>query len=413
MQKIKLCIGCSPVAAIMVCCTLMQTVQAQTRTITYDEAVALARANAPKLKVAAAEIEAAAANVEASDSWRQNPSLSLAAGPRFAEEETTVDVMLGLSMPIVVGSVTSDRRDMAQAQLKVAQANSRYLERAVVQQTTLAFAELLYLQHRQAIAKHNLKLALEVQDTAKQRQNAGDVGALDPTLATVEVARARAMLSKLRTAETAHIGTLKWLTSLDEDVEASGELASFLSSDGERRISSKLALEQAKVSVFEAEREVAAAASVPDLTVGVAGGIEEKDILVRGTMAITLPFVWTGSLDAEVADARAAAQRASADATSSRIDNDIRLATTRSQTLAEAVRQFEQTGMQALEEASRIATASYKAGAIPLSDLLVVRRELVAAEEEYSELLLLAARARIELRAARGEFESTTEKEKP
>jgi outer membrane protein TolC len=70
--------------------------------------------------------------------------------------------------------------------------------------------------------------------------------------------------------------------------------------------------------------------------------------------------------------------------------------------LSGAARRFEEDGLATLEQAERLAAASYEAGAIPLVELLAVRRELVQAKLDYADLLLGAAVAQAELAACTG-----------
>ena len=72
--------------------------------------------------------------------------------------------------------------------------------------------------------------------------------------------------------------------------------------------------------------------------------------------------------------------------------------------LSNAARRFENEGLEPLERSERLATASYEAGAIPLGELLAVRRELVQAKVDYADLLLGAATARADLAASSGAF---------
>ena len=74
----------------------------------------------------------------------------------------------------------------------------------------------------------------------------------------------------------------------------------------------------------------------------------------------------------------------------------------RASRLRAAARRFEEGGLEILARAQRLATASYEAGAIPLGELLAVRRELVHAKLEYASLLLEAATAAAELAASTG-----------
>ncbi len=66
---------------------------------------------------------------------------------------------------------------------------------------------------------------------------------------------------------------------------------------------------------------------------------------------------------------------------------------------------FEDRGLPDLGRSAALATANYEAGAIPLTELLVVQRELVRARTDYTDLLLGAATARVDLAAGLGEYQ--------
>ena len=70
--------------------------------------------------------------------------------------------------------------------------------------------------------------------------------------------------------------------------------------------------------------------------------------------------------------------------------------------MSSAAREFEARGLAALEDGEQLATGSYEAGAIPLGEVLAIRRELVQARLDYADVLLGAATARVELMASTG-----------
>jgi outer membrane protein TolC len=72
--------------------------------------------------------------------------------------------------------------------------------------------------------------------------------------------------------------------------------------------------------------------------------------------------------------------------------------------LEAAVGKFSADGLSTLKRAEEGAAASYAAGAMPLSELLAVRRELTAANLEFAELQRALALARVDLRASLGNW---------
>lgn len=143
---------------------------------------------------------------------------------------------------------------------------------------------------------------------------------------------------------------------------------------------------------------------MPNLVLGACYSSEESDDIVQGTLTVALPVFDHGQGTTAVAHARGERLRAELAATRSMASVETNTAQATAERLSNAARRFENEGLEPLERSERLATASYEAGAIPLGELLAVRRELVQAKVDYADLLLGAATARADLAASSGAF---------
>lgn len=372
----------------------------------------MARANAPELRAAQSNIALAKTQVDASDDWRSNPILSLASGPRFSDT-TSIDVMVGLEMPIVFGATSGGQTAVASAAQLVVEAESEHQKQVVLVATAQAFANTLYWQHRVGLAKANLGLVTEIEAVAAARKAAGDSGALESSMALLARHRAQAEIAQLQASSMDALGHLRWLVGLDADVELviEGDLKSvanfeIFDRDEAGRIPAEwrtdVVVARAKIGEAKASQELAAIAKVPELSLGAEGGIEENSPLLRATLAMTLPIFWRGASDIQVGVAREQAQTEEAQVVEKRVKHQTHVAAQKARLLDSTLQAFANEGIPEARRAAEIANATYKAGAMPLPDLLVVRRELAAAEEQFAELMLLAALARIDVLASTG-----------
>jgi outer membrane protein TolC len=378
-------------------------------TISFDRALRMASANAPELRATQSNIAVAKAQVDASDDWRSNPTLSLASGPRFGDT-TSIDVMVGLEMPIVFGATLDGQTAVASAAQWVVKAESEHQKQVVLVATAQAFANTLYWQYRVELATANLGLVTEIEAVAAARKAAGDSGALESSIALLARHRAQAEIAQLQASRMDALGHLRWLVGLDANVELAVEgdlkiLANSENFDAGRTPADQntdVAVARAKIGEAKASQELAANAKVPELSLGAEGGIEENSPLLRATLAMTLPIFWRGASDIQVGVAREQAQTEEAQVVETRVKHQTQVAAQKARLLDSTLQAFANEGIPEARKAAEIANATYKAGAMPLPDLLVVRRELSAAEEQFAELMLLAALARIDVLASTG-----------
>ncbi len=376
--------------------------------LTFEEAVERASDDSLPVRRAEALRREADVAVAAAGVWQSNPELSGAAGPRFGPTETTVDWSVGVQQWVALGSRPDARRAVARAAADAAEARTDDARRRTTREVAVAFARALYAEERIALAEQNLGIAEQVSEIARRRHEVGDVGGLDESVAALALARAQAELDRSQVLSLQAEADLKVLLALaaDVDVDPEGSLDSIAAGAiaGDLAERADLQALRAEIAAARAEGELAEKSKLPDVAFGAAVSREEGASIVKGTLAFTLPFFQRGQGSAAIASARADRLQVELDVATS--DATVEVATNRAiaRELTAAVRRFEEAGADELERTEAIATRSYEAGAIPLGELLSVRRELLRARVEYTELRLGAAIARIELATTTGEL---------
>jgi cobalt-zinc-cadmium efflux system outer membrane protein len=375
--------------------------------ITYERALSLAREQSPALVAARARAREADSQVEAASVWRFNPELSGAAGPRFRSGETLVDWSVGAQQWLEVGGQRSDRVDAATAGGRAGLARSEDAQRLLLRDVSLAFVSALYWQLRVVIAEENLRIAKAVERVATRRHEVGDIGGLEESVAALAVVRARSDEDRSRTALTQAKGHLKVLLGVDAKtaLEPRGDLRQLgIPQASAADVSDRADLRALRADIHQAEAEekLGRDSRVPNLALGAGYSREEGDDILQGTLTIALPVFDHGQGITAVAQARRESARSELDAARRTAAIEANTADETAQRLSAAARRFEEGGLVTLERAERLATSSYEAGAIPLGELLAVRRELVQAKLDYADLLLEAATARTAFAASTG-----------
>ena len=376
--------------------------------LTFERALELARRQSPDLETARARVTEAGGRVEAASVWPFNPQVAGSGGPRFARDGRTADWSVGVTQWLEIGGQRGDRLAAARAGVDAEQARSADTERLLLQEVAGGFVELLYWERRIALARENVRIAEEIERVAQRRREVGDVGGLEESVASLALTRARTDEARARAALAQVEGRLKILLGFEPgsqivargDLRRVGTVASPRPTDAITRPDVRAL--QAEIRQAESEADLGRAARLPNLALGASYSREEEANIVVGGLTVALPIFDHGQGVTAVAETRRARIEAELEGTRRRAAVEIRTASATSRQLSAALRGFEDGGLATLERAERVTTASYEAGAIPLGELLAVRRELIGAKLDYTDLLLGAAMARIELITSRG-----------
>lgn len=376
--------------------------------ITFEQAMRRARQRGPELVVARAGIAEARGGLETAGIARFNPQLQGSAGPRFGPSQTTVDWSIGARQWLEIGGQPSGRVRAARAGLEAAKARSDDVERRLLRDVGLVFVRALYDQRRLELATENLRIAQETLRVAERRKDVGESGGLETAIASLSFARAEAAEARVRVDLAQVVDRLGILLGHGANTElvAQGDLRKLglplPAPPSARDARADLRWLHAEIRRADADAEVGLAQRVPNIAVGAVYAREEQADIVRGSLAISLPLIDHGQRETRLARARRARIEIELGATRRRAALEVKSAHGASRALSAAARRFEARGLGTLARSQMVAQASYEAGAIPLADLLTVRRELVQAKLEYEDLLLAAAMARLEFLASTG-----------
>jgi outer membrane protein, heavy metal efflux system len=248
---------------------------------------------------------------------------------------------------------------------------------------------------------------------SERRHTSGDIARLDLTLAQATLARARADVHGARAALEGCLATLKMNlgSTPDEVVSVEGNLAEPPVFDRTR--ATTLAVDrpdlralQAELREAQADRDLGSAQRWPEVGLGASYERHESADILLGTASLTLPIFERGQ--GQRAEAEARSQRLSSElrAGQNAMAVEVRTALVVYDQRLAAVQELARGALTLLDETEARVRQSYEAGQLPLIDLLAVRREIVATRIEYTDRLLDAAVAAVELTASVGGFQA-------
>lgn len=374
--------------------------------LNYERVLLLAREQGPALLTARARVREVARGVDAASAGRFNPELSGAMGPRTGPDETTMDGSIAAQQWLELGGQRGKRVEAARAAAAAMSARGEDLERQLLRDASLAFVAALYREQRVELAEENLRIAEAIAGVASQRHQVGDVGGLEQAVTALAVVRAQGDVDRARGSLAVAEGRLKGMLGIEASTSLAlrGDLR-HLFPDGEHRTGEDrpdlLAL-QAEIRKAEVDAKLGRAQRIPNIAVGAGYAREESADIVKGTFSLSLPFLDRGQGEVAQAEGRQERLRAELDAARRNVAMETSIAGAALRASKMAAERFEEQGLPLLERAEALVAASYEAGAIPLAELLFLRRELVQAKTEYVDLLLGAATARVEAAASAG-----------
>lgn len=379
-----------------------------THELTFERAIVLARRQAPDLLTARARIDEARGGIAAASVWRFNPQLEASAGPRSGGADTTVDWSVGARQWFEVGGQRGNRLAVAQAGVDAVEAQREDAERLLLREVGLAFVQALYWERRVELARENRRIAEAVARVARRRHEVGDTGGLDESVASLSLARSQIDEARALVALGQVEGLLKILLGLNagDGVDPQGDLRELgirlAATPEEVDTRADLRALDAEVRQAKSETALGRAARVPNIGLGAGYSREEGADIVQGTLALSIPLFDHGQGTTAVAQARRSRIEVELRGAERRAAVEVETASRTARRLSAAARLFEERGLATLERSEGVATASYEAGAMPLGELLAIRRELVQAKLDYAALLLGAATAQVELTASTG-----------
>lgn len=377
--------------------------------ITLESALAMARQSSPEARGSEARARLASSHVDAASVRPFNPQISGALGPRFGERGTILGGSLQVRQWFELGGQRGDRQDIARAGADTEEARSARRLHLIERDVSLAFFYALYWEQRVELSQENLRVANAILETAARRHEVGDVSGLEPTVATIAAARAQSDLESARVSLLRALGGLKVLLGIRAGarLQVRGDLRALAMHDppaSSSDISQRADLRalRAEVRGALAEAELGRASRWPNFALGARYARDDADDIIQGTFSVQLPVFNRGQGEVAVATAREDVARVELETATMAASVELDTAQRAADVLSQAVRSFETTGLPALQRAEELALGNYEAGAVPLAELLILRRELLHGRAAYLNRLLEAAAAQAELAAQRG-----------
>lgn len=374
--------------------------------LTLQDVITRARAQSAAPVLARARVdETRSALVGARRLATRNPVLEVDAGPRWSDGRST-DAQVSLSIPLDLGGRRDKRMAVAEADIERQRLESNNTERTTVAMAVLAYYELLHADARVALAKDRVSLAEAAEQTATQRNRAGDVAEFEVRLAAGETSRARSAVAAATSDQLRARGHLAVALALPtaDGLSVSGDLADRSLLEGTSRPGTRpdvRTLEQ-EIVLANAEGALAAVERWPSLDLRVLYEHERDADIVLAGVAIALPLFERGQ--GELAKARARAKRAEIEVATRRSSIATEVSTARAtyEAAVLAVKVLETDAIPISAANETAAAASYRAGKIDLGTLLLIRREVLDTRREHLDRQFVAAVAALELWSARG-----------
>lgn len=389
------------------------TAETKTLELTYEKAVALARQSSPTAIGSPLRIrEAEAARVEASIYPRYNPLLEVELGPRLIGKDLdSAAFAVGLSQNLDLGGGVGARLRRVGAALDGAHADSDIALQQTLRSVALAFVRAQWAEQRVALAADVRAIATSVHQATKKRIDAGDATQLELNVARGGLARAAAEAKGAEATREAALGELRALLGLAPatsivlkgalETPRSIDLPALRKAAQNRGDVRALA---ADLAAARADEDLADALAAPQLSLGARYEFEDnQQHTILGTLSMTLPiFDHAQGLSAQ---AEAKAKRAVTELAAKKRQVEAELDTARQV----ADKRVEAADAFALEKDApsfadnvKLAMRGYEAGETSLSEVLLVRRELIETEAARLDRLLEVRSAEIELLFAAG-----------
>ena len=395
---------------VLVLCTGSIAGYAQQAAMTLDDALSGARNRAPQILAAQDRIDEARGRLTgASVLFQENPTIETTVGPRFSPSGNTTDYDVSGSQSIELGGRRSARIAGARAGVERETATSLDVVRRLLRDVSLAFVRGLAAKERLALAEASNKIADELFQSMQRRYDAGDVPVLDVNLARNSAARTRAEIRSAQASYRSAIGDLRIVLGMtaDESLDITGsirdrkrfELPALMAQAGERPDLRAIVAEREEA---QADVRLGNGFRWPTVAPSFSYKRDQGDRVVQGGFSLTLPLFNRGQELQAVGQARTRRLDRELDATKRAVSVEVRTAFDVYELQVAAVEELERHALPSLAENETLARRSFEEGEIGLAELLLIRREAFELRSVYTERLLEAAVAGIELESRAG-----------
>jgi len=391
-------------AAAALCCAGSATVAAE-ESITLDPqcVLALIHQQAPDLLIAQNSLERAEAEVDLARAWRSGPSIELDGGYRLDNPEDRWD--RGIAIRQQLDLWRRERIALASAGHEEQQARLEALRASITAEGVALYYRAIYQHQRLSVLAESSSLHERLNGIAQKRERVGDIGALDVQMTHIALARSRAAEAQAQTDLQATIDELHILLGVKPEVSL--KLSGTLSWQWDKPVwqpEHHPILTQMAAGKRRSNQAIANARAEqrPELEVGLGYAHEEGEDIIRAGIGITFGAPGRFSAAARAAQSDATAAIILYNRTALRLQQNFIGNAQRLHRLTDALAAYETATGDTIVDTTRLAEASYAKGAIPLSDVLSLKRELIDARLEHLGLQFTAIQASIETAAAAG-----------
>jgi len=408
-------------AAILVAALLAPAAAiADGRSMTLEEAVALAERHSPTLIAARAQTAAARGELEDVQAplWN-NPEIVTdgrrrSLGQTAAPDVTRYDAGIGLFQRFELGGQQQARRGAAEAGQRAVEKSIEDVRRAVRGKAAQRFLEVLSLQQRVQMEEQALDLLRRAAALTGKRVRAGEDSRLDGNLAAIEVERGANQTAKA--AEQ----LVQARAALSEDLQlepgAHPQAAGNLDAPAPSYMLSELLVTAAMRPRLQqlAAREEAARRRLdlergntyPDVTVGLTYGVEKNadanDQVTTLAFVVPLPIFRRNAAGIGRARTELDQARIERQATERDTQAAVKALWVRLQSLQQRVGRLRNAVLPNLDENQRLSFKALQAGEFALSQFLLVRRQVLDGRRDLLEAQTELRIVRVELETAAG-----------
>jgi cobalt-zinc-cadmium efflux system outer membrane protein len=380
-------------------------------TLTFEQALDLARTRAPIVLAARARIAEARGRLKgASVLFQQNPSIEAEAGPRLSGPNNFTDIDVALTQEFELGGRRSARIAGAEAGVARETADSGEATRRLLREVATSFSRALAAQERVRFLTTTEKLAQEFLEIAERRYRAGDVAILEVNLSRTSAARARAERRVAAADLSTELGEMRVLLGMKrgESIVVAGDLhvrgaynqAELLARSLEDRPDFQAL--QAELREAEADVRLGEGFRWPDLALGARYRRDTGDNIYQGGLKITLPVFSRGQELRATGNARSSRVRLEMEALRNAVQHEIASSFEAYEGRVEASVELERGALPSLTENENLAKRSYEEGEIGIAELLLIRKETLDTRLAYVNSLLDAKLAEVELQFRAG-----------
>jgi len=382
-------------------------------TLRLEAALALALEQNPELVIHRTEVAAVEGDLLTARTYPYNPEVEIEGADRRGPDGSVTDRGLSLAQELELAGQRSKRRAAAGDALEAARDRYRRRRAELAARVERLFAVAVAARERLAVARTDTELTRRLVELESRRLEAGAGTQLDLNLARAVAGRAERTLARTEAAARTARAELAEQIGLDPTAppEPVGTFPAAATPVASLEEVAAGALER-RADLRALRREVEASRqrlglerslAKPNLRLRGFVAREEGDDITGISLGVAIPLFDRnqGGIAQAVADRdRASARVAAAEQA---VRREVAAAQARHRAAVDALAALDRLVMGTLEESLTLLDRAFESGKVGITDVLVQRRELVAARLEHVAAEEEAWVARIELDLATGD----------